>query len=196
MNEEIEMSKKTLGAVPLVYPIPIVLVGSMVNDRANFTEVGDCAVMGINPALVTISLAATHHSTGGVDAHGEFSINFPNTDLIAKADYCGIVSGRDVDKSRLFTVFAGELAHAPLIEECPVGLECRVLETVQIKHRRIFIAEVVQCHIDETYVEACDDRKSVASLRRLDPLIYALDNRYYKIGDPIGTGYAEGRSLD
>ena len=54
------MSKVRLGAIPLIYPIPVVLVGATVDGRANFTEVGDCAVMGISPALVTISLSATH----------------------------------------------------------------------------------------------------------------------------------------
>jgi len=189
------MAKKKLGSIPLVYPIPIVLLGATVDGQPNFTEVGDCAVMGINPALVAVSLAATHHSTEGINAHGEFSVNFPNTAMLAKTDYCGMVSGRDTDKSRLFTVFGGELSHAPLIEECPVGLECHVLETVEIKHRRIFIAEVVQCHIDEAFVQTAGDRPTVASVNRLDPIIYALDNRYYRIGEPIGTGYMEGKRL-
>ena len=131
------MSKVKLGAVPLVYPIPIVLVGATVDGVANFTEVGDCAVMGIHPALVTISLSATHHTTKGIDDTGVFSINFPSTEMLSLADYCGMVSGRDVDKSKLFNVFQGEHTDVPLIEDCPVGLECRVLEVMQVKNRRI-----------------------------------------------------------
>jgi len=102
------MSKVKLGAVPLVYPIPIVLIGANTNGRANFTEVGDCAIMGIDPALVAVSLSATHHTTSGIDASKAFSVNLPSTDLLSLADYCGIVSGKDVDKSHLFTVFEGE----------------------------------------------------------------------------------------
>ena len=186
------MSKVKLGAVPLVYPIPIVLVGSNVNGRTNFVEVGDCAVLGIDPALVTISLSATHHTTSGIDECRAFSINLPSTRLLSRADYCGIVSGKDVDKSRLFTIFEGEQTGAPMIQECPVGLECRVQEVVQIKHRRIFIAEVLDCYVSEPFVETVDGKQRIADLSKLDPIIYALDNRYYRIGSAIGIGYHEG----
>jgi flavin reductase (DIM6/NTAB) family NADH-FMN oxidoreductase RutF len=189
------MSKVKLGAVPLVYPIPIVLVGATVDGVANFTEVGDCAVMGIQPALVTISLSATHHTTKGIDDEGVFSVNFPSTQMLSLADYCGMVSGRDVDKSTLFTTFQGDKTLVPLIENCPVGLECRVLEVVQVKHRRLFIAEVVECYVSQKYVETVDGKHTLADLSLLDPIIYALDNRYYGIGSAIGTGYQEGLHL-
>ena len=186
------MSKVKLGAVPLVYPIPIVLVGATVGGVANFTEVGDCAVMGIHPALVTISLSATHHTTAGIDKAGAFSINLPSTQMLSLTDYCGMVSGRDSDKSKLFKTFQGEHTGAPLIEDCPVGLECRVLDVVQVKHRRLFIAEVVECYVSNQFVETVDGEHKVADLSKLDPIIYALDNRYYGIGGAIGTGYKEG----
>jgi len=186
------MSKIKLGAVPLVYPIPIVLVGATVDGVANFTEVGDCAVMGIHPALVTISLSATHHTTKGIDNTGVFSINFPSTEMLSLTDYCGMVSGRDVDKSALFEILQGEQTDAPLIEDCPVGLECRVLEVVQVKHRRLFIAEVVECYVSHQFVKTVDGKHTVTSLSELDPIIYALDNRYYGIGHSIGAGYQEG----
>jgi flavin reductase (DIM6/NTAB) family NADH-FMN oxidoreductase RutF len=187
------VSKVKLGAVPWIYPIPIVLVGANVDGKANFTEVGDCAVMGINPALVTVSLSATHHTTQGIDEHNAFSINLPSTYLLSQTDYCGMVSGNDVDKSRLFTVFEGEHTGVPMIQECPVGLECQVREIVQIEHRRIFIAEVLECYMSDSLVEIVDGKEQVSGLSELDPIIYALDNRYYRIGPAIGLGYREGR---
>lgn len=186
------MSKVRLGAIPLIYPIPVVLVGATVDGRANFTAVGDCAVMGISPALVTISLSATHYTTRGVDESKAFSINLPSTHLLSQADYCGIVSGKDVDKGKLFTVFEGEYTRVPMIQECPVGLECQVQEIVQIKHRRIFVAEVLECYVSEQFVETIGGKQRIADLSKLDPIIYALDNRYYRIGSAIGTGYHEG----
>lgn len=186
------MTKIKLGGVPFVYPVPIVLVGALVNGKPNFTEVGDCAIMGIKPALVTVSLSATHHTTQGIDEHQVFSINIPSTALLSKTDYCGMVSGRDADKSHLFTIFSGEQTGAPMIEECPVGLECRVHEVVQIEHRRIFIADVLECHVTQDCVEEVDGKQRPADLSKLDPIIYALDNRYYRIGSAIGTGYQEG----
>ena len=186
------MAKSTMGAVPLVYPIPIVLVGATVDGRPNFTEVGDCAVMGIQPALVTISLSATHHTTKGIDATGVFSVNFPSTEMLSLTDYCGMVSGRDVDKSALFSTFPGEETQVPMIEECPVGLECRVVEVVQVEHRRLFIGRVLECYVSDEFIQDIDGKKKIANVCALDPIIYALDNRYYRIGEPIGTGYQEG----
>jgi flavin reductase (DIM6/NTAB) family NADH-FMN oxidoreductase RutF len=186
------MSRVKLGPVPWVYPIPIVLIGANVNGRPNFTEVGDCAVMGIRPALVAVSLSATHHTTSGIEESGTFSINLPSTPLLSRVDYCGMVSGRDVDKSRLFSVFPGEHTQVPMIEECPVSLECAVHETVRIEHRCLFIARVLECYASSSYVETTSGTQRIVGLRQLDPIIYALDNRYYRIGDTIGTGYCEG----
>ncbi len=186
------MEKIKLGVIPLVYPTPIVLIGADVEGRPNFTEVGDCAIMGIEPALVAISLNAAHYTTGGIDGSGTFSINIPHTGQLSITDYCGRVSGRDVDKSALFRVFRGEQTQTPLIEECPVGLECRVRETVQIEQRRIFIAEVLECYVSPSFVAETEGGRRIASLNRLDPILYALDNQYYCVGPPVGVGYQEG----
>jgi flavin reductase (DIM6/NTAB) family NADH-FMN oxidoreductase RutF len=75
-----------------------------------------------------------------------------------------------------------------------VGLECRVKEVVQIEHRRIFIAEVLECHVSESCVETAGGKRHVVGLSELDPIIYALDNHYYQIGSAIGIGYQEGRA--
>jgi flavin reductase (DIM6/NTAB) family NADH-FMN oxidoreductase RutF len=189
------MEKVKLGAVPLVYPIPIVLVGANVDGRANFAEIGDCAIIGIRPALVAVSLSNTHHTTRGIDAHGVFSINFPSQSMLSKTHYCGTVSGKDVDKSGLFDLFEGDQTEAPMIQDCPVGLECRVREAVQVEHRRIFIADVLECYVSEPFVTVQDGKKRIADLPSLDPILYALDNQYYRVGSAIGTGEQEGESV-
>ena len=186
------MSKTKLGSVPWVYPIPIVLVGANVDGKPNFAEVGDCAIMGIRPAMVVVSLGETHHTTCGIDASGVFSINFPSTQLLGLTDYCGMVSGKDVDKSDLFSVFEGEQTRVPMIEECPLNLECKVREVVQIRHRRMFIADVLECYVSEEFAVQEDGKTRVADLPTLDPILYSLDNRYYCVGGAIGTVYQEG----
>lgn len=187
-------SKVKLGTLPLIYPIPIVLVGALVDDRPNFATIGDCGLVGIRPPLVSVSLHADHYTTRGIREHGAYSINIPCADMLVVTDYCGIVSGRDVDKSALFDVFYGEIAAAPLIAECPVNIECRVVEQVTIQHRQLFIAEVVQTHVSAEFVTDDGERKRIADLGQLAPIIYALDNRYYAIGPQIGTGYQEGKA--
>ena len=186
--------KISLGKTPFIYPIPIVLVGAYVDGSINYAEVGDAAIMGIGTPLVAISLNTGHHTAKGIGQTGVFSINIPTADMMAKADYCGIRSGRDTDKALLFTNTEGEHG-SPLIDECPVNIECKVLETLTIKNRRIFIAEVLQTLIDEKYAKKIDGKVKIADMRELNPLIYSLDNKYYKIGDLIGEGYKEGKMI-
>ncbi|MHA2233609.1 MAG: flavin reductase family protein [Candidatus Hodarchaeales archaeon] len=187
--------KVKLGKIPLVYPIPIILAGALVHGRANFEEIGDVGIMGINPPIVFISSGQNHYTNVGILEHGTFSINIPSTTLLTKTDYCGIISGRDVDKSQLFDVFLGELETAPMIRECPVNLECKVIKHFSIQHRQIFVGDVAQTYVSSEFVAEKDDQKRIVDMVKLDPIIYALDNRYYRIGEPIGVGYQEGKKL-
>lgn len=187
--------KHEFGAIPMIYPIPMILVGAVVKGEPNFTLIGDCGIMGLHPPILSISLHEEHYSTLGILHNNQFSLNIPDTDMLQKADYCGSVSGREHQKCDLFEVFTGDLPHAPMIVSCPVNLACRVVKDFTIGHRHIFIGEVVQSYVSDDYVEERDGSRSIAQLSRLDPIIYALDNNYYGIGEVIGSGYHEGRAL-
>lgn len=184
--------KKQIKTMPLIYPIPIVLVGAYVNGQANYVNVGDVAVMGINPPLLVISLNEKHHTTQGIVESQKFSVNMPTASMVKQVDYCGIYSGKDVDKSTLFTNLEGT-SGVPIIDECPVNLECKVIEEVQVKQRHMFIAEVVQTHISEEYIIQEGETQRIADLETLNPIAYAMDNRYYGIGEKMGIGYREGK---
>ncbi|MFX1417662.1 MAG: flavin reductase family protein [Promethearchaeota archaeon] len=189
------VEKAKFGKVPLIYPVPIILAGALVNNKPNFETLGDVGIMGINPPLVYISSGQDHYTNQGILEHGTFSVNFPTTQLLVKTDYCGIVSGKDEDKSHLFNIFYGDLKTAPMIRECPVNLECKVVKEFSIQHRQIFIGDVVQAHVSENYVIISEEGQKIADMVKLDPIIYALDNRYYKIGEIIGMGYQEGKKF-
>lgn len=188
--------KIPFGKVPYVYPIPIALLGANVEGKPNYATVGDFGLMGINPALVCVSSHRDHYTNRGILANSAFSLNFPTTAMLAVTDYCGIVSGREVDKGALFESFYGELGTAPIIRACPVSLECRVLQEFSIQHRQMFIAEVHCTYVEESFLVEKDGKRQIADLTRLDPILYALDNRYYSIGQPIGVGYNEARKLE
>lgn len=187
--------KVSFDNLPYVYPIPIALLGANVRGKPNYETIGDLGLMGINPALVCISSHREHYTNAGILENGTFSLNFPTTAMLAVTDYCGIVSGRQVDKSFLFEHFYGALQTAPMITACPVNLECRVLQEFSIQHRQIFVAEVVCTYVEETFVDEQNGNKHIADLTVLDPILYALDNRYYSVGRPIGVGYTEGKKL-
>lgn len=179
--------------IPLIYPIPITLVGALVEGTPNYTCIGDTGLMGINPPLIFVSSHANHHTNKGIMENLTFSINIPATNLLSKTDYCGSVSGSEVNKSALFSNFFGELKTAPMIEECPVNIELSLVKEFSIEHRQIFVGEVAATHIDRDILVEVDGLKKIPSLPQLDPIIYALDNHYYRIGEQIGTGYTEGK---
>ncbi|MBU1019819.1 MAG: flavin reductase family protein [Firmicutes bacterium] len=173
---------------PLLHPTPIVLIGVMVNGIANFTTIGDVAVMGLNHPLVVISLNEKHHSTIGIEALGEFSINIPTEKMLEKVDFCGIYSGSKIDKEMLFELHMNE--NIPYILECPITLLCKVVNRNQIKQRVIYTAEVTKTIVDEEiYVE------KKFKLENIKPILYGLDNNYYSIGRTIGEGYKVGSHL-
>jgi len=187
--------KTKIGAVPYIYPIPITLVGSDTAGKPSFTTIGDVGLIGINPAIVSISSHAGHHINQGIVENQTFSINFPTTDMLAETDYCGIVSGRNADKASLFEITYGELENAPMIADCPVNLECRVIKEFNIQHRQVFVGEVVQTYVSDSMICEVEGRKQIAELSQLKPIIYALDNHYYAIGEIIGIGYQEGQKF-
>ena len=183
--------KSEIGSIPYLYPIPIVLVGSFSGGKDNFTEVGDVAIMGLNPPLMAISLNEKHYTTAGIKETGKFTINIPTAQMMKKVDYCGIYSGKDIDKNGLFHLQETEYG-INIIDECPVNIVCRAVKDFLIEHRHIFIGEVLKTFIDEKYLERDAGNKKIVGLDKLNPLIYALDNKYYTIGKQIGTGYKEG----
>lgn len=188
-------TKINFGGIPYIYPVPIVLAGALVNGKPNFATLGDTGIIGIKPPIVYISSGKNHYTNIGILEHETYSINFPSTKLLVETDYCGTVTGHKVDKSKLFDVFYGELKTAPMIKECPVNLECKVIKEFSIKHRQVFVGEVMQSHVSEEYIIDDKGRKRIADLAKLDPVIYALDNRYYKIGEQVGIGYSESKKL-
>ena len=188
--------KKKCGSLPYIYPVPIVLTGAVVDGKPTFTTIGDVGLMGIRPPLVYISSHTNHYLNQGILENECFSINFPTTKMLPLVDYCGQVSGRDVDKGALFVVFSGDLKAAPLIMDCPVNLECELVKEFSIKHRQIFVGQVVQAHLDQELAVEKEGRIQIADLGQLDPVLYALDNCYYQVGNRIGVGYQEAARLE
>jgi len=154
----VSSKKVKFGKVPVVYPIPVILAGALVNGKPNFATLGDVGIMGINPPIVYISSGSGHYTNQGILENGTFSINFPTTRLLPVTDYCGTVSGRDVDKSKLFDVFFGESGTAPMIRECPVNLECKVIKEFSIQQRQIIVGEVLQAYVNEEFVVESEGR--------------------------------------
>lgn len=173
------------------YPMPTVLVGTQVEGRANFLAVAWVSRVNFSPPMMAAALGKTHHTNKGIHATGAFSINIPSADLLAKVDYCGIISGAKEDKSSLFTVTAGPETGAPLIEECPVTIECKLTNVVDLPADELFIGQVVGTYADPA---CCVDGKPEA--KKIGAFMFTMpDNQYWSLGEPIGKAWSDGKKL-
>ncbi|WP_269848686.1 flavin reductase family protein [Methanosarcina horonobensis] len=124
-----------------VYPMPVTLLGANLKGKANFMALGWVSRVNANPPMLGVGVHKSHYTPEGIMENRSFSVNFPHSEMVKKTDYCGLVSGEKVDKSGLFEVFYGELETAPMIKECTLNLECRLIETLEFPTNFFFLWE-------------------------------------------------------
>jgi len=174
-----------------IYPMPVVLAGAVVGGKANFLAIGWISRVNSQPPMVAMSLSKRHHTNRGIREHKEFSVNLPGVTLLEQTDYCGLVSGRERDKSQLFTLFYGDLKHAPMIQECPLVFACRLVNIVELPSNDLFIGEIA-----ETYAAADCLTGGAPDVAKMAPFTLTMpDNTYWKIGSPAGKAWEAGRVL-
>jgi flavin reductase (DIM6/NTAB) family NADH-FMN oxidoreductase RutF len=165
----------------LLSPLPVVLVGANVNDKPNFLVIGYICPFDFGRHIF-FSLAKKRYTRIGIHQNKTFSVNIPSRDLLDRVRLCGSRSGHDTDKSGVFATFYGTLGNAPMIEECPICIECRVKEIVDYELNDGVIGQVVQSYADEScFVDGKLD------YRRTDPILWATggDYSYYALGDRL-----------
>ena len=181
--------KKAIGAQTLLYPLPAVLVGALVNGKPNFMTAAWCGIVASTPPAISVAVRPARFTLTGISANNTFSVNVPSADLVDKVDFCGIYSGHKVDKSKVFEVDYGQLATAPLIQECPVNLECRVIHTLDLGSHILFIGEIVETYVNEDCLT--DGRADPA---KIDPLIYTTGvQQYQRLGKIVGQAWEAGK---
>lgn len=184
-----------MGVKNLLYPYLPVLVGANVNGKPNYITIG--VVGRLCYDVISVSVGHKQYTNAGIRENGTFSINQPTAGMVKELDYCGLYSGRKVDKSALFRNFYGELQTAPMIDECPVNIECRVIEIMERSIHTVFIGEVVGIYLDEKYLT-----EGVLDISKLDPVLYAPDKKqgknsgnYWKLGKYLARAWEVGKEL-
>jgi flavin reductase (DIM6/NTAB) family NADH-FMN oxidoreductase RutF len=173
-----------------LYPMPMTIIGAVVDGTPNFLAAAWVSRVNFKPAMMMIALGS-HHTNIGIEANGVFSINLPDVSLLEKTDYCGIVSGKKVDKSKLFDVFYGSLAAAPLIRECPLAMACRLNQTVKLSFDTLYIGEVVEVYTEERYMT-----EGKPDIQKINPFTLTMpDNRYWRVGELAGRAWSDGKKL-
>jgi len=186
------MTKIEIDSGGSPFPKPVVLVGSVVDSRPNFFTVAWFNRMSRNPNIWGACVGKTKHTLQGIEEHKTFSASFPSTDLVKETDYCGIRSGKDVDKSGIFDVFYGEIETAPMIKECPVTAECIVTELIDVSTHYLLLGEVKHLYSEEQYMT-----DGVLDQKKLNLLIFTNPARqYWTLGDVVAEAYSIGKELD
>lgn len=185
------MDKITIDRNSFVYPMPMVLVGAVVNEKANFMAVGWVSRVNFNPPMIAVALGKMHYTNKGIHKNKAFSVNIPGMDLMEKVDYCGLVSGEKSDKSQLFEVFYGDLPTAPMIRQCPLSMECRLCNAVDLPSNTLFIGEIINTYSEDRYVT---DGKP--DIKKIHPFTLTMpDNNYWKVGERAGKAWSIGRKF-
>ncbi len=188
------MSKKELGPQPLLFPNPAVLVGAMVDGKPNFATFAWCGITGGEPPTISVGIRHERHTLKGIHQNRTFSVNVPSADLIKETDYCGMVSGAKTDKAKDcgFKVFYGTLDSAPLIEQCPVNLECEVLHILNLGVHTMVVGKIVQTHVSEDCLT-----DGAPDIMKIKPLIYSRgpSARYNAVGEVLGNAFSIGKEI-
>jgi flavin reductase (DIM6/NTAB) family NADH-FMN oxidoreductase RutF len=185
------MEKVSQDTNAFIFPMPVVLVGTRAMGKANFMTVGWVSRVNASPPMIAVGIGKHHYTAPFIVENGTFSICVPSAGMTEKVDYCGLVSGEKVDKSKLFDVFYGMLKTAPMIRECPLCIECRLVKAVELPTNDVFIGEIAASYADE---RCLTDGKP--DFRKVDPLLLTMpDNGYWTIGDRVGKAWNDGRKL-
>lgn len=173
----------------MLYPLPVVLVSCADGSgKDNILTVAWAGTTCSDPPMLSISVRPERYSCHMIEQTGEFVVNLTTEKLVYATDYCGVKSGRDVDKWKEMhlTREKADIVGAPLIRESPVNIECQVVDISNLGSHLMFQARVAAVHAEEAYL---DERKKF-HLEDAKPIVYS-HGTYYSLGEKLGTfGYS------
>lgn len=185
--------KKSLGAKTLAQPAPVWVIGSYdVNGKPNIMTIAWGGICCSQPPCVTISLRKATYTYECIQARRAYTVNIPSSDMVKEADYVGTVSGRTVDKFGItkLTPVRSELVDAPYIQEFPLVIECRVINTLEIGLHTQFIGEIADIKAEESVL----DEHGMPDILKVKPFILDTGQvAYYGIAGRIGEAFSIGK---
>jgi flavin reductase (DIM6/NTAB) family NADH-FMN oxidoreductase RutF len=188
------MGKVTMGPQTLIYPMPALLVGANVDGKPNFMVVAWSGIANGEPPMISVAIRHHRYTLGGIRQNMAFSANVPSADMVVETDYCGITSGSKANKVDVcqFRVFYGKLGNAPLIEQCPVNLECKVVHILDLGSHSLVIGRIEETHITE---DCLTDGKP--DVNKIKPFVYTTSpaRQYQAFGNVIAKAFSIGEKL-
>lgn len=188
------MDKVGMGPQTWIYPAPALLIGTKVESKANFMAAAWGGIANSRPPMISVAVRHQRYTHQGIRNNMTFSVNIPSINLVKEADYCGLASGAKVDKVEVcnFDVFYGKLNDAPLIKQCPVNHECRVVHVLNLGSHSLFIGKIEQTYVSE---DCLTDGKP--DMDKIKPFIYIESplESYQAFGKVIARAFSIGTQL-
>ena len=188
------MNKVSMGPKTLIYPMPVLLIGTKIDGKPNFMAAAWVGIANGEPPMISVAVRPQRYTNQGIRNNMTFSVNVPSIDAVKETDYCGLASGTKVDKAEVcnFDVFYGKLKDAPLIEQCPVNHECRVVHVLDLGSHFLFIGKIEQTYVSENCLT--DGKPDV---NKIKPFIYVSSpaEEYQAFGQVIAKAFSIGKQL-
>ena len=181
------MEKITVGPMPYMSVMPTLLVGANVKGKPNYMTAAWATVACMVPPMVCVAINKARYTAKGIGENRTFSLNVPSVKQVIETDHCGLVSGAHEDKSGVFRSVYGKLKTAPLAEECPVNIECKLFRSVDCGSHLLYIGEVVEIHADKACVT--DGKPDIT---KVNPIIYA-QAAYFGVGKQLEKAFSAGK---
>ncbi len=187
--------KKSLGAQTLAYPTPTWIVGTYDQEgKPNGMTAAWGGICSSDPPCVAVSLRKATYSYGNLIQRRAFTVSVPSQEMVKKADYFGLASGRTEDKFAAtgLTPARSDLVDAPYVQECPLVLECKVLHVHELGLHTQFVGHILDVKADEEIL----DSAGMPDIRKVLPIIFSPGNRvYYGVGDSLGHAFSVGKEI-
>lgn len=188
------MKKQAWKPGNMLYPVPAVMVScGREGETPNIITVAWAGTICSDPAMLSISVRPERYSYDIIRETGEFVVNLTSKELTRATDWCGVKSGRDVDKFKEMKLTAAPAVYlktAPIIAESPVNIECKVKEVLELGSHHMFIAEVAGVQVSEKYM----NKTGKFELNKLGLVAYS-HGEYFELGEKIGKfGYSVKKS--
>ncbi len=187
------MDKVIKGPQAWIFPLPALLIGTTVDGKPNFMTAAWGSVANAEPPMLCVAIRRSRYTRKGIAQGDAFSVNIASSSQAREVDFCGMESGSKTDKvSRCgFSVFYGTLDQAPLIEQCPLNLECTAAQIIELPTHSLIIADIVQTHVSRDCLTG-DKLDAV----KVDPIVYVTSSRTYaRIGETVADAFSAGMTL-
>jgi len=197
VKKERKVMKTSFGPQRLFFPMPVCLIVTGTLEAANVATIAWVSLLTSKPPSIGISVGNKGLTAQQILKNRNFTVNIAGTDIMTEADFCGITSGKDTDKFALsgLNKMASNIVAAPIIKECPVNLECELVQQGKIGTTYHFVGEIKELHIDTDKLFDTSDYTAF-NLDLLSPLIYIGGAKEYRmLGAKIGDAYEIGKKI-